>query len=107
VTIEIISANDDQYDFWFPTSVGVTTIGAACHCIGTCSSVLAQFTFTDRSNNTITNAPNPLTCSTGTSLSSWSTFSGGNQILTGGEGIRFTVNSDPTTQDTVILCVNY
>jgi hypothetical protein len=103
-------STDDNFDFWYPTAVGATTLAVGCHCAGTCTGLVPTFTFLDRQNNAISHASSPLVCSTGATLTTYRTItvSDVDRILAGGEGFRLTVINTPANQASrVTVCVTY
>jgi hypothetical protein len=103
VTLENLTAADDNYEFWFDShAVTITKVGV--HCKGTCSTP-AQISLEDRAGNAMTHTTP--TVSTGTSNTVFQVVTAENS-LSAGEGLCFDVDNTPNPEtDEYTICFSY
>lgn len=103
-----IAATDDNFVFWVANQA-VSVLTAGCRCVGTCSTV-PTFTFEDNDGNAISLDSSPLSCTTGTTETAFSTFTtaDADRSMVAGEGIAFdTTNTPVAATDFITVCITY
>lgn len=94
VTVDNITSADSNFEFFTPPRA-LKLIAVGCHCDANCGTQ-PTLTFANRGGTTIGLASSPLTCSSGTSNTSFTNFNS-NQSMAQGQGVNFTVTNSPAS----------
>lgn len=106
VTLDGAASTDDDFEYWI-ASEATTGIAVTCHCSANCGGTLPTLAFEDRAGNAIAlTGGGDLACTSGSSASTYTTFSTGDsdRLLVAGEGLAFDVTNTPSGSPRVTIC---